>query len=157
MASPDFPGFADTESPIPPFLPSYHWDGEQWVATDSAGGKGGVPPIPGLGTPAQIAPVATGAGATAGSIAATSGAAGLTGASLLQQILKGLKDYGPLAGLGLSGYGAIKGLTQGPPAANEDLKRILGLAENRVNATEPLFQALNAMAYGQLPKYTKGQ
>lgn len=143
------------------------------TSAGASGASGGL--LPGITTPMQVAAPAYagtagmsaadvaggmlgGAGAGATAAGATAGAGAASGGSgLLNSILKGLKDYGPIAGLGLAGANAVRGLTQGPPAANEDLKRILGLAEGRVNATEPLFQALNAMATAQLPKYSKGQ
>jgi hypothetical protein len=70
------------------------------------------------------------------------------GADLLSRIMRGIQDYGPSA---LAGVNAARQLTQGPPPAQDALERMLGLSEDRVRASEPLFQALNAMARSRLP------
>lgn len=59
-----------------------------------------------------------------------------------------------IAGLGLAGVGAANQMRTPPAQAN--LERVLGLAEDRVNKSAPLFDALNRMALAQLPDYTKG-
>jgi hypothetical protein len=67
--------------------------------------------------------------------------------SLLNTIL------GKIAPLGLAGLSAFKGF-QTPPAQSQ-LNDVIGTAKHRVDASEPLFNALNKMAYSQLPDYTK--
>lgn len=80
--------------------------------------------------------------------AAMNGAAGAGGRSLLNRVLTGVKDYAPL---GLAGLSAARGLTQGQTDAEKRLDEILGVAKGRVDASEPLFQALMAMARDQMP------
>ena len=96
-----------------------------------------------------LAPAGAGAGAGAAAAgAAGASAAGLAnGSSLLKDILT---KYAPL---GLAGLSAVKGFQQ--PAATGDLNDVIGLAKNRVQQSEPLFQALNRMAMSGLPNYAK--
>jgi hypothetical protein len=122
----------------------------------SAAGAGGtlasssLPVASLMGGPAAITSGAAGAMGGGAGAAGTAAAGG----SALSSVLKGLKDYAPLA---LAGAGAIKGMTQGPPQAEQQLNEILKLAQGRIQASEPLFQALNHMAMSQMPNYTKGQ
>jgi hypothetical protein len=122
------------------------------------GGAGmlGVGPLAGSGAGAGAGAGTASAGA--GSAGAGAGAAGTAaaagGSSLLSKILTGIKDYGPTA-LGVTS--AVKGLTDGRPPAEDQLNEILKMATGRVQASEPLFQALNRMASAQLPKYTRGE
>lgn len=59
-----------------------------------------------------------------------------------------------LAGLGLAGINAARG--NRPVSAEQDIERLLALAEGRINQSEPLFQALMAMANAGLPQYARG-
>jgi hypothetical protein len=122
------------------------------AAITSAGVSGGL----GAGMGAGLGAAGAGAAGAAGAMGGGAGAAGTAaaGGSALSSVLKGLKDYAPLA---LAGAGAIKGMTQGPPQAEQQLNEILKLAQGRIQASEPLFQALNHMAMSQMPNYTKGQ
>lgn len=89
--------------------------------------------------------------------AATSAASAATahnGQSLLQQLLGDHNRLGNAAALGLGGLNAVNSLRQ--PAANDDLKKMLGLAEDRVNSSKPLFDALQTMALAGMPTYAKG-
>lgn len=56
-------------------------------------------------------------------------------------------------GLGLAGGAAFAG--RGAPAGQKGLEDILGIAKGRVDASEPLFKALMAMAGGGLPNYAR--
>ena len=85
--------------------------------------------------------------------AANIGGSASGGGSLLRNILHQVGQYAPTA---LAGANAVRQLTQGAPQAQQDLERILGLAEGRINQTEPLFQALNSFAMAGLPDYAKG-
>lgn len=120
-------------------------------AIASQGASAGVPLAAGLGgaLPSSSIPVST---AMSGPAAIASPGASAGGSSLLSNVLKGLKDYGPSA---LAGVGAAKNLLQGPPPASQDLERILALIEGRVNATQPLFDSLNTMTQAQLPAYSR--
>ena len=123
--------------------------------------------IPGTGIPVTSGVTAPGLAAPTGAIpnlaaslptnpsvyGATPGAGILNKALGGSGVLKNILGAIPSA---LAGYSAIKNLTQGPPAANEELKRILALAEGRIKQTDPLFQQLNTMAQAQMPTYTKG-
>jgi hypothetical protein len=120
---------------------------------------GGAPAIASQGVSAGLgagmgAGAAGAMGAAAGGAGSALGGAASGGGSLLGKVLTGLKDYGPLA---LAGAGAVKGLTQGPPQAEQQLNEILKMAQGRMQASEPLFQALNAMAMSQMPDYTKNR
>lgn len=82
--------------------------------------------------------VGAGLGAGAGA-AASGGAAGIAKT---------------LAALGLGGAAAINGFRT--PPAQQGLEDMLGLAKSRVTSSEPLFNALQSMAYKGLPDYSKG-
>lgn len=107
----------------------------------SAATAGGVPNMAGAaGLPGGAM---YGAAASAPGGAGGIGSALAGGGSMLGKVLTGLKNYLPL---GLAGISAFKGLTQGPTDAENRLNDILGIATNRVNASEPLFNELNAAA-----------
>lgn len=57
-------------------------------------------------------------------------------------------------GLGAAGLSAMRG--NRPTSAEQDIERLLALAEGRINQSEPLFQALMAMANASLPRYARG-
>lgn len=89
-------------------------------------------------------------GVMAGTTLGANGVSGLAnGSSLLNSILT---KYVPL---GLAGLSAAKSFQT--PSANQDLQDIIGTAKSRVQQSEPLFQALNRMAMGGLPNWTKNQ
>lgn len=120
-------------------------------------------------------PLAYTAGATVPNAAALGTSAGAGGASALSRILGGLNTANNTAntvtnaagksslldkilqgaGLGVAGFNAINSFRN--PPANEQLNRILGLSEQRINDSAPLFKALNTMALAGLPRYTRGE
>ena len=141
------------------------------IGMGAAAGLGAAGAIPGIG--GSAAGSATGVNAGVGSLGASGlpggaaygaaasapGAAGglgaaLGGGSLLGKVLTGLKNYLPL---GLAGVSAYKGLTQGPTDAENQLNEILGIAKNRVSASEPLFNELNASAMGDADRMRSRQ
>jgi hypothetical protein len=100
---------------------------------------------------ASGASAAGGIGSRIASVAGSGAGSGVGGgSSLLKDIL------GTYVPIGLSGVQAVRGLTQGPPKAQQDIERLLKMAEGRVNQTQPLFDALNAMAMAQMPAYSRG-
>lgn len=125
----------------------------------ASAGAGGVIPSSSIPVSSLMGgPAAASAGLTAG--AGGAGAAGLTsalangaslasGKSLLDQIL----DWAPV---GAAAFGAGKQLLQGPPQAQQDLERILKLAEDRINASQPNFDQLNRFVTSRMPDYVKG-
>jgi hypothetical protein len=64
-------------------------------------------------------------------------------------------DWTKLIPLGLGAASAIRGATRGPTASEQALQTMLGSAQARVDAQEPIFRALTTMAHSQLPDYTK--
>lgn len=127
--------------------------------------SGASPSIAGLGFGSSTIPGLVTANASAGGgLGAGTAAAG--GGSILDRVLDSatpevrngvlgwLSDnWSDLAGLGLGVGAAAQGFRE--PQAQKDLERILGLAENRINQAEPLFDALVAMSQAQLPKYVR--
>lgn len=69
--------------------------------------------------------------------------------SLLNRIL----DYAIPA---LTGADAINNLRQGPTPGQQQLEAMLKMATGRAEATTPLFDALNRMAMGNLPRSARG-
>jgi hypothetical protein len=125
-------------------------------AASAAGSGAGAGVLPSAAIPGAHAAVPGIASTVGGGVpGAMGGAAGVAagGGSILKDILSGVGDWAPTA---LAGANAVRQLTQGPPAAQQDLERILKLSEGRINQTEPLFQALNAMAQRGMPDYAKG-
>lgn len=114
-----------------------------------AGGAG--PYIPGgeAALPGALAAENAG-GIMAPGLGAAAGAAGA--AKNLFGIPNWLRDA---LGLGIAGASAIKGFSGGNNAGQKGLEDILGIARGRVEASEPLFKALTAMAQSQLPDYAK--
>jgi len=136
------------------------------AASGAAQGASGVLPsaaIPGLhaAVPGAIASQgisaglgAAGAGAAGGALgAAAAGGASGAGGSIANRIFGGTAGDLIPAGLGIASL--IRGLTQGRPPAEDRLNNILGIAENRVRAQEPLFQAITSMANAGLPRYAR--
>ena len=80
--------------------------------------------------------------------------AALGGGEGLGGILGALGGPRGLAGLGLAGINALRG--NKPTDAEQDIQRLLAMAEGRINQSEPLFQALMAMANASLPRYARG-
>lgn len=128
-------------------------------AAASAGAGGVIPsssiPVSSLmGGPAAASSALTagagGAGAAGLTSALANGASLASGKSLLDQIL----DWAPV---GAAAFGAGKQLLQGPPQAQQDLERILKLAEDRINASQPNFDQLNRFVTSRMPDYVKGQ
>ena len=93
-------------------------------------------------------------GAAAAAPTVASNATGNGGGSALTSWLTRLRQYAPLA---LGGISAYKGLTQGPTDAENQLNEILGIAKNRVSASEPLFNELNASAMGDADRMRSRQ
>lgn len=110
--------------------------------------------LPSASLPVAAAAAPGAASTVGGGVQGAMSGAGVAGggSSILQDILNGVGDWGPTVA---SGIGAARSLSQGTPRAQQDLERILKLAEGRINQTDPLFQALNAMAYRGLPQYAK--
>lgn len=75
------------------------------------------------------------------------------GGGALKTVLENLMKWGPV---GLAGLGAVKGLTQGPTPAEQEMAKLLQLSGSRAQATQPLFEALNRMTLAQLPRYARG-
>ena len=145
------------------------------TAAGAAAG-GGVPNLAGAaGLPggaaygaAASAPMAAGVPALAGAAGLPGGAAysaaarapnvaggsGPAAGNALTSWLTRLRQYAPLA---LGGISAYKGLTQGPTDAENQLNEILGIAKNRVSASEPLFNELNASAMGDADRMRSRQ
>ena len=133
----------------------------------------GASAAPAAAGPVGGIPIAYTAGATVPNAGAlgTSAVAGAGGASALSKILSGLNTANTVtnaagksslldkilqgAGLGAAGFNAINSFRN--PPANEQLNRILGLSEQRINESAPLFKALNTMALAGLPRYTRGE
>lgn len=103
----------------------------------------------GLPSASMMTPAAAMAGGSNGGVLSRI----LGGGGGLSDVLKGLRDYGPLA---LAGLSAGRGLTQGQTDAEKQLNEILNMAKGRITATEPLFNQLNTMATRQMPRYTRG-
>lgn len=72
--------------------------------------------------------------------------------SAIQSVLENLMKWGPA---GLAGLGAIKGLSQGPTPAEDEMAKLLRLSGQRAEASGPLFDALNRMTLAQLPRYAR--
>lgn len=103
--------------------------------------------------PASVAMNAVPGAATSAGIGGTAAGVGGAGSAISRFLGDGnLRD---LAGLGVAGLGAVNGLRT--PSATASLERMLGLAEQRVTDSKPLFDALNTMAMAGLPKYARGE
>jgi hypothetical protein len=109
-----------------------------------------------MGGPAAASAGLSGAGAAGGigsRIASVSGSGAGEVAGGGESILRDILKWVPT---GLAGVNAVRSLTQGAPPAQANLERLLQMAEGRVNQTQPLFDALNAMAQAQMPRYSRG-
>lgn len=132
------------------------WNGGNLLSLAALGTIAGSYGIPALLSEPTVAEEVAGVAA-----AGTPGAAGAAGGGTLGRVLSGagsaanrtlgLRDY---LGLGLAGAGLANGLRT--PPAQKGLEEMLGLATDRVNSSRPLFDALQAMAYADLPSYAKG-
>jgi hypothetical protein len=130
-------------------------------SASASGAAGGVIPSSSIPTSALMGgPSAASAGLTAGAGAggaagaanalANGGSALANGGGLLNKIL----DWAPV---GAAAFGAGRQLLQGPPDAQQNLERILKMAEGRVNASQPVFDQLNTFVQSRMPNYVKGQ
>lgn len=136
-------------------------------AAGASGAAGGLIPSSSIPTSLLMSgPSAASAGlAGAGGAGLAAGAAG-AGSNIAQRLLGGgnqLADGSSLldkildwAPVGAAAFGAGKQLLQGPPQAQQDLERILALAESRVNQSQPVFDQLNTFVQSRMPNYVKG-
>lgn len=141
------------------------------AAGASATGSGGaLPPIAG-GAPWAVTPYATTAtmagtgagGGAAGAVGAGLGG-GAVGADAVGRTIAGLSPR-DLAALGMAGASTINGVMSGGNISNQpttattdpNLQKLIATMQGRIDKSEPLHDAILAMANGLLPvQYQKG-